>query len=312
MKTIIILLIHLSLYNLSFAQEKYVTITMDDLFYAFDGSSIDKIENASDSLLYSITKLNIPVTVFVNEKSLIKEGETDRRLSLLKKWVSNPQVTIGNHTYSHINYADTTLSAFEDDIIQGEALTKELLKKENKKLKYFRFPFNCTGKDSISKAEIYDFLNHRGYVIAPFTIESSDYMYNALYTKYIKEGNTKAANEIIEEYIGFTIKLFQFFDEAANKIFGRNIRQIYLCHTNLLNAASFNKLINTLKQQGYSFISLNKTLDDKIYQSKDYYFQKFGISWFYRWIKNKDERIKLMRQEPEDTNIEERYNKLAD
>ncbi len=312
MKTIIILLIHLSLYNLSFSQEKYVTITMDDLCYAFNGNSIDKIEKASDSLLYSITKLNIPVTVFVNEKSFIKEGETDRRLSLLKKWISNPQVTIGNHTYSHINYADTTLSAFEGDIIQGEALTKELLKKENENLKYFRFPFNCTGKDSLSKAEIYDFLSHRGYVIAPFTIESSDYMYNALYTKYIKEGNTKAANEIIEEYIGFTIKLFQFFDEAAKKIIGRNIRQIYLCHTNLLNAVSFNKLINALKQQGYSFISLDEAFDDKIYNSKDYYFQHYGISWFYRWIENKDERIKLMKKEPEDTNIEQRYNKLAD
>lgn len=278
----LMLLIVFILQNISLGQKKYVAITMDDFCYAFSGNSIDKMERESDSLLDSITKYNIPVTVFVNAKSLIKEGETDRRLALLKKWAFNPLISLGNHTYSHINYADSKLTDFEDNIIKDEVFVKEILKKANKKLKYFRFPFNCTGKDSVSRTKIYKFLSSRGYVNAPFTIESSDYIYNAVYTKYLAEGNTKAANEIIKQYIDFTVKLFKYFEGVTEKIDGRNIPQIYLCHTSVLNAAAFEKLINALKLQGYSFISLDKALEDKVYRSKDYYYQHYGISWLYR------------------------------
>lgn len=305
------LLIILILKNISFGQNKYVAITMDDFCYAFNGNSIEEMERESDALLDSISKFKVPVTVFVNAKSIIKEGETDRRLALLKKWAFNPQVTLGNHTYSHINYADSKLTDFEDNIIKGEVFIKELLKEANKNLKYFRYPFNCTGKDSISRSKIYKFLSTRGYVNAPFTIESSDYIYDAVYTAYLRDGKTKAADEVIKQYIDFTIKLFNYFEGVTEKIEGRNIPQIYLCHTSLLNTVAFDKLINALKQQGYSFISLDKALEDKVYQSKDYYYQHYGISWLYRWIENKDERIRLMRKEPEDTDIEQRYNKLV-
>lgn len=312
MKSIKILLILFVLHNIQFSQEKSIAMTMDDLFYAFNGNSIDSIEKASDELLKIITKENVPVTVFVNEKSFFKEGETDRRLSIVKKWYDNPFVTIGNHTYSHINYAETKLTEFEDDIIQGEAISKALLKKAGKNLKYFRFPYNCTGRDSISKKEIYDFLYRRGYVVTPFTVESADYMYNALYTSYLKKNDNKAANEIIHNYIDFTGRLILYFDILTNQIYDRNISQIYLCHTNLLNSVSFEKLILKLKQNGYSFISLEKALEDSIYRSNDYYTQKFGVSWIYRWIENKDERIKLMRKEPWDKDTEQLYKELGD
>jgi peptidoglycan-N-acetylglucosamine deacetylase len=292
------------------AQVKSVAITMDDLFSAFNDMDIRNIEVENDSLLNSISRLSIPVTVFVNEKSIIKIGETDERLILYNKWVDNPFITIGNHTYSHKNYASTGLEMFEEDIIQGETITKELLKKANKNLKYFRFPFNCTGKDSADKAEIFQFLDHKGYRITPFTVESSDYMYNALYCNYLKKGNKSEANKLIEEYIDFTLNLFQYFEGVTNELYGRNIRHIFLCHTNPLNAACFEKLILRLKENGYSFISLDEALEDKIYQSKDYYSDKYGISWIYRWIGNIEERKKLMRKEPYSEEIEQQYNSL--
>jgi hypothetical protein len=136
-------------------------------------------------------------------------------------------------------------------------------------------------------------------------------MYNAIYTKCIKDYDIKGAEEMIKKYIDFTTELFQYFDDLSNRTYNRKIRQIYLCHTNLLNAVSFEKLIMKLKKQGYSFISLEKALEDKIYQSKDYYSQQYGISWLYRWIEDIDERIKLMKKEPSDKNIERRYNKLV-
>jgi peptidoglycan-N-acetylglucosamine deacetylase len=310
MKTISILLIFLMAGAIVYAQEKFVAITMDDLFFAFDNISIENMEEANDALLNSITKLNIPVTVFVNEKSFIKIGETDKRLLLFKKWTDNPLITIGNHTYSHIKYTDTTVPLFEEDIIKGEAITTELLKKADKKLSYFRFPFNCTGKDSISRAEIYNYLNGKGYVIAPFTIESMDYLYNFLYCYYIKKGNEREAKEIIKKYINFTENLFHYFETVTHELYGRDIRHIFLCHTNQLNAVCFEKLIMRLKKNGYSFISLDDALEDEIYQNKDYYTGQFGISWICRWIENSEERKEHMKKEPYSEEIDQLYNDL--
>ena len=82
MKKIILIVIYLLESTFINAQEKSVAFTMDDLLSAFHKISINALEDANDSLLNSITKLNIPVTVFVNNKSFIKIGETDRRLKL--------------------------------------------------------------------------------------------------------------------------------------------------------------------------------------------------------------------------------------
>ena len=308
MKKIILIIICLFFRTFLSAQEKSVAITMDDLLNAFHKISIEILENSNDSLLNSINELNIPVTVFVNDKSFIKIGETDRRLIIYKKWIDNPLIAIGNHTFSHLKYAETTYTSFRDDIIKGETITKELLKKSNKQLKYFRFPFNCTGKDSITKAEIYNFLHKRGYIITPFTIESSDYMYNLLYCNHLNKGNIGEAEKILKQYIDFTIDLFKYYENITHKLYGRNIRHIFLCHTNRLHTACFRELIERIKEEGYTFISLDEAIEDEIYQSEDYYNEPYGISWIYRWIDNDADREKIIKKEPYSKEIMQQFN----
>lgn len=293
-----------------YSQDKYVAMTMDDLLNAFHHIPIDVMEHASDSLLHSITTAQIPVTVFVNDKSFLKIGETDRRLQIYSQWINNPLISIGNHTFSHLRYATTPLSDFEDDIIKGETFTRELLSKTDKKLCYFRFPFNCTCKDSNSKAAIYKFLHEKGYTVTPFTIESSDYMYNALYCNYVNHGDNVRAQHIVEQYLDFTIDLFRYFETLTDTLYGRSIRHIFLCHTNRLHAACSTELITRLHAIGYKFISLDEALQDDVYQQNDYYNDQYGFSWVYRWIKDADTRKKIIRQEPYSEEITKQFNEL--
>lgn len=310
MRTAIVLVTLLIVYSPLYAQDKSVAITMDDLLYAYNGMNIENVEKASDGLIDIIIKLHVPVTVFVNEKSFMKFGEIDRRLSLYKNWIDNPLITIGNHTYSHQNYATSTFTEFLEDIVRGEAITEELLKGTDKKLKYFRFPYNCTGIDSISKTNIYRFLNDKRYIITPFTIESMDYVFNSLYSYYIKCGQEKEAEEIIEQYIDYTVEIFDHYEMISNELYGRNIRHIYLCHTNQLNSACFGKLIEKLKENGYGFCSLDKALNDTVFRNKDYYSGQYGFSWMYRWIEDSEKRIELMKKEPEPEAIIRQYQKV--
>ncbi len=292
------------------SQNKNICITMDDVpFGAFYQSdfNINDFEKYNKLLLEAITKNQIPVTAFVNERDLIVEGETDKRISIYKKWITNPLITIGNHTFSHPDYATSSLNDFQNEIAKGEVISKMLLNKTDKKLKYFRFPFNSVCRDSISKFEIEHYLEINGYYPTPFTIESADYLFNSLYVYYIQKGLIDSSKLVVDEYITHTSVLIDFFEKLTLEQYNRNINQIYLCHANRLNSDNFNKLIELFKVKGYNFISLDETLQDSIYSTKDKYYFKWGVSWLYRWINDTKIRKSYMKAEPE---IKSYYLKL--
>ena len=98
---------------------------------------------------------------------------------------------------------------------------------------------------------------------------------------------------------------------VTHELYRKNIRHIFLCHTNRLHVDCFEKLIKRLRENGYNIISLEDALFDEIYQSNDYYTRQFGISWIYRWIENAEVRKKLMKKEPFPKEIVQRYNILT-
>src|SRR5690606_8971677 len=108
-----------------------------------------------------------------------------------------------------------------------------------------------------------------------------------------------------------TLEYFDFFEKFSTEKYGRSVNQIYLCHDNLINTDFLEPLINQLKKKKYSFISLDEALTDSVYKQEDTYYKKWGISWFYRWIKTQDERTKYMKSEPSTTEIEKLYNKIS-
>jgi hypothetical protein len=62
---------------------------------------------------------------------------------------------------------------------------------------------------------------------------------------------------------------------------------------------------------GYAFVPLDRALEDKVYQSKEYYTGRYGFSWLYRWEKSSDKRKALMRREPLDEKFRADYEKLV-
>jgi hypothetical protein len=49
-----------------------------------------------------------------------------------------------------------------------------------------------------------------------------------------------------------------------------------------------------------------------VYNKKNYYSKKWGISWMYRWIENDKERKEIMQTEPTTLEIEKIYNIIQD
>ena len=287
------------------AQQKEVAITIDDI----PNVMLVRKNNFSSLLLKRIDSLSLPVTVFINENNIQKNPFVKENQEVLKAWLNNRHITAGNHSFSHLNYADTSLQVFEDEVVKGEMLTRKILAPLGKSLVYFHFPYNSLGANEKSHRQVEQFLNQRGYTIAPFTIESEDWMYNALYEEARKNNDHAQAQNIGQEYVAFTLKLFDFFEQLCLQRFGRSIRQIYICHDNAINTDYLPMLLEQLIKKQYTFISLQEALRDKIYQTHDTYFGRAGISWIYRWEPDGAKRKALLQAEPE--KLYNKYKKLT-
>jgi hypothetical protein len=141
-------------------------------------------------------------------------------------------------------------------------------------------------------------------------VESADWMFNYIYEYYLDKKDTARALEIGDSYIAKSIEYFNFFDSLALKIYGRPINQIYLCHDSKLNADYLPVLVNELKKKKYKMISFGEALQDPVYQQKDNYYKKWGITWVYRWMKNQQEISFYNKQEPKD-DLYDLYQKLV-
>lgn len=305
MKKYIFLAAFISVCSLSYAQQRSVSITIDDV----PNVHLAKAKGTS-SLLQKLDSLKLPIAIFINEANLKQTPTAENNRALLKSWVLREYVTVGNHSYSHLNYAEVGYEAFKADIIRGEVFTRQLLKGTGKSLNYFRFPFNSLGKDSIDFDRMQAFLAERKYINTPYTVESEDWLYAQLYDKALKGGDMKAAKEIGKQYVETSVKIFAFFDSLSVATFGRPVKQIYLCHDSQLNTDYLPQLVQKLKEQQYNFISLGDAMTDSVYKSKEYYKGPFGFSWFYRWIEDPAKRRAMMRLEPQNVEIHKLHEEM--
>lgn len=292
--------------SFTYAQQKTISITIDDV----PNTTEYQKNNFNPILLNMLDSLKVPFTIFINENKIKKNEFLDKNKDLLKKWIENKQSIIGNHTYSYSRYSETSFENFVKDIEQGEVFTREFSYGNNKEVKYFRFPFNDMGKDSIQQIQIREYLQSKGYTIAPFTVESSDWMFDAIYRSYLESGKTEKAKSIGKLYVNKTMEMLRHYETISVKLYNRPIKHIYLCHDNAINANYLAEIIERLRKENYEIVSFEESLTDTIYQQENNYYKKWGISWLYRWMNTQQERVECMKQEPDLTEIEKMYQDI--
>lgn len=157
------------------------------------------------------------------------------------------------------------------------------MEEADKKMKYYRHPFLYTGKTVEQKDSLDKFLKERGYIVAPVTLDNSDWLFNSCYYDAKKNNNTKLADSIVIAYEQYMNMMADFFESLSQDFFGRQINQVLLVHSNMINADHFDKIIQMLKDRGYEFISLDEALTDTAYSMPDGQ-MKWGRSWIHRWM----------------------------
>ena len=280
--------------------QRFMVVTFDDLPLNTKSLQDGKqwIEQTK-KLLASIKKYNIPAIGFVNEYKLYVNDVLDSaRLEALQLWVSD-DLELGNHTFSHHDYHNTDEYTFFEDILEGDKITNNMLLLKNKKLEYFRHPYLHTGTSLEKKKALEDFLKDHEYLIAPVTIDNGEWIYARAYENACNKNDTELMKQIGTDYINYMIAKTAYFENQSLKLFGREIMQILLLHSNMLNADYLDEVVEKLLERNYQFISIKEAIKDPAYKSEDTYTGKGGISWLHRWSYTKKVDKSFFAGEPE-------------
>jgi peptidoglycan/xylan/chitin deacetylase (PgdA/CDA1 family) len=274
-----------------------MAITIDDLPGVTNTPDLRTFREMNRRMLSALRHARVPAIGFVNEKALHVEGERDARAGILRGWL-DAGMTLGNHTFAHKALSKTPLAAYQDDVIRGEVITRQLLEARGLPLVYFRHPRTQTGPTTEIKHAFERFLTERGYRIAPFTIENSDWAYAALYEEALASRDEQGARALRQAYLEHLDRACAFFEKTSREMFERDIPQILLTHVNRLNADVFPTLLTQLRGRGYRFVSLDEVLADEAYTTPDLYVGNNGPSWFHRWSVAKQQPSRL-KDEPD-------------
>jgi len=264
-----------------------VAVTVDDLPGAEPGtdhaiSDLKYLQRINRSIPAILKAHHAPAVGFVNEWKLQVPGERDARAALLESWL-DAVLELGNHTYTHKDLQTTPLGEFEDDVIQGEVVTRALMSARGQTERYFRHPFLDTGPTPEAKAAFEAFLKERGYQAAPVTFDVADWMYNDLLGRAREKNDKKLAAKAKKDYFEYTGKVFGYFEEMSRNLFGREIPQVLLLHDSELNSECLDGVLEILEKRGYKFVPLDVALADPAYATPDKYIGPDGVSWLNRW-----------------------------
>lgn len=267
---------------------RMVAVTIDDLPYIKhrEGDYLMRARPATAKILSTLKKHKVPVVAFVNEHMLEPARERKARIALLRDWVKHGAV-LGNHTYSHPDFNRLTVEQFQEEIMRGEVVSRRLMQSRRPYQLYFRHPQTHTGDTREKKEAIEAFLAAHGYKITPHTIENSDFVFDVPYSKALDQGDEALARRVRDAYLEFTITATEFAEKVSPQIFGREIPQILLIHSNDITADSLDEMLRNFKARGYRFVTLDTVMADPAYQTKDTFVTKYGPTWFVRWSRSK-------------------------
>ena len=274
-----------------------MAITFDDLPKSTGMDDLEAARRTTESILRVLKAHRAPSVAFVNEGKLYAgPAMVAERAALLRSWV-DAGVPLGNHTYSHLDLNDVPLGKYQDDVVRGERTYTRLMRGSTGP-RWFRHPYTHTGPTKEIKAGLEKFLAGRGYTIAPFTVENSDWLFSSAYARAKRDGDDALAAKVRDAYLVHSDSMLAWFETLSTDTFGREIPQILLIHSNDLHADALDALLTRIEGRGYRWVTLADAMKDAAYKTPDDFVGTSGPSWLHRWRVNRNLPPR-MRDEPD-------------
>ena len=236
-----------------FAEGREIAITIDDLPFVGannkNASSIKRSNGRIHSIIKTLVDHKIPAIGFIIGGSIAKE-----QLPLLEQFRAEGFL-LGNHTYSHKSLNSTSAENYIEDVDKADKKLTPFMTTP----KYFRYPYLAEGKGD-KKQQVYSYLAEHQYTIAPVTIDSKDYKFNAQLLAIHWQQRGQNLKQIKARYLAYIWDQTLKAEARSQKNSGKAGKQILLVHANLLNSHFLGDVIDMYQNNGYKFISLADAL----------------------------------------------------
>jgi peptidoglycan/xylan/chitin deacetylase (PgdA/CDA1 family) len=217
-------------------QYREIAITIDDL--PIDSVYFQKI--AESLKAHKAPAIGFVIANAVNETNLID----------LKQFLADGFM-IGNHSYSHMSLRKNTAADYIADVDKADKILSPLVSGT----KYYRYPYLAKARWR-KKQRVFDYLAANHYVIAPVTVDSKDFEFNAELITSKDQNKPEFLSQIKQRYFDF---VWQQTLKAERKQ-TCNSKQILMLHANQINSYFLNDLLTMYETHGYHFITLKDAL----------------------------------------------------
>ena len=244
----------------SFSQQ--VAITIDDL--PSHGALPPGMTRADVArrILTTLKAVRAPdVYGFVNAKKLEQHPEDSE---VLKLW-RGAGYPLGNHTYAHLSLNASTAREFDQNIADDEPELKSLMGRHD--WHWFRYPYLWEGDTLDKRHDVRRYLKDHKYRIAQVTLDFEDYLWNAPYARCAEKSDAASVEWLKTSYMAIATEYIALGQSAAKLLYGRDIKHVLLLHIGGFETVMLPQLLNSLKRQGFTFITLPQAEKDPAYQS---------------------------------------------
>ena len=254
------LLFNFALANSAVSQQ--VAITIDDL--PSHGALPPGMTRAdvAKSILKILKDAHVPkVYGFINARKLEQHPED---LEVLKLWRS-AGFPLGNHTYAHLSLNASTADEFDQNVAANEPELKSLMGRQD--WHWFRYPYLWEGDTLEKRHAVRQYLKDHKYRIAQVTLDFEDYLWNPPYARCAEKNDAASIEWLKSSYMATAAEYIELGQSAARLLYGRDIKHILLLHMGGFETVMLPQLLNSLKHQGFRFITLPEAEKDRAYQS---------------------------------------------
>ena len=246
--------------NCVFSQQ--IALTIDDLpSHGALPAGMTRVDVAK-SILKTLRDAQAPkVYGFVNAKKLEQHPED---IEVLRLW-RGAGFPLGNHTYAHLSLNTSTIDEFDQNIAADEPELKSLMGRQD--WHWFRYPYLWEGDTLEKRHAVRQYLKDHKYHIAQVTLDFEDYLWNAPYARCTEKSDAASIEWLKASYMATAAEYIALGQSAATLLYGREIKHVLLLHIGGFETIMLPQLLNLLKRQGFTFITLPEAEKDSAYKS---------------------------------------------
>jgi peptidoglycan-N-acetylglucosamine deacetylase len=238
---------------------KEVAFTFDDpQVVDYPGFSVADVDAR---LRASLHEVGVKATLFVCGMRV--DNEAGRKL--LQAWNDDGHV-LGNHSYSHLylHSEKVSLAQFQADVQKGE----DVIRSYPRFQKIFRYPFFKEG-DTIEKRDgMRWWLAQRGYKMGRATIDASDWAIDGRMRKRLEIDAKADLTKYRDFYVDHILARSTYYDELAQKAWGKPVRHTVLLHHRLLSSLFLKDLVAMYRTHDWKIVDAEYAYEDAIYKEQ--------------------------------------------